>query len=66
MYSKLGRKMLYDPRKEIEFIKTPFCSILLNIKLFTKYLIIHIIQRHGGLDGTEECSAKIVTLIWQK
>lgn len=41
------------------------CSILLNIKLFTKYLIIHILQKHGDLEDTEECSAKIVTLIWQ-
>lgn len=46
--------------------KLLLCSILLNIKLFTKYLIIHIVERHGDLEDTEEFSAKTVTLIWQK
>lgn len=46
--------------------KLLFFSILLNMKLFTKYLIIHIVQRHGDLEDTEEFSARTVTLIWQK
>ena len=54
------------PEKTPNSSKVPLGRILLNIKLFTKYSIIHIVQRHGDLEDTEECSAKTVTLIWQK
>lgn len=54
------------PEKTSNSSKVLLCRNLLNLKLFTKYSIIHIIQRHGGLEDTEECSAKTITLIWQK
>lgn len=45
------------PEKVLNSSKALLCRILLNIKLFTKYYVIHTTERHGDLEDTEKCSA---------